>query len=194
MSVKTSPDAPLTEEQIVAANIGKPVVLNSPVELKPYDLEWPSRYAILEGRIRRALGAGALALEHVGSTSVPGLSAKPVIDIVLSVAESADERAYVPLLEREGYVLRVREPDWFEHRLLKSPAADVNLHVFSAECEEIRRLLAFRDWLRTHEDDRTLYERSKQDLAARTWKYLQNYADAKSEVVSQILARALSTR
>jgi len=194
MSVKTSPDAPLTEEQIVAANIGKPVVLNSPVELKPYDLEWPSRYAILEGRIRRALGAGARALEHVGSTSVPGLSAKPVIDIVLSVAESADERAYVPLLEREGYVLRVREPDWFEHRLLKSPAADVNLHVFSAECEEIRRLLAFRDWLRTHEDDRTLYERSKQDLAARTWKYLQNYADAKSEVVSQILARALSTR
>jgi GrpB-like predicted nucleotidyltransferase (UPF0157 family) len=122
-----------------------------------------------------------------------GPSAKAVIDIVLAVAASADEGAYVPPLEREGYVLRIREPDWFEHRLLKSPAADVNLHVFSDGCEEIRRLLAFRDWLRTHEDDRTLYERTKQALAAQTWKYMQNYADAKSEVVTQILSRALGT-
>ena len=192
MSAKTPPNAPLTEDQFLAANIGTPVVLNSPIELSPYNPEWPARYAALAARIRTALGSQILLLEHVGSTSVPGLSAKPVIDIVLAVARSSDEPSYVPALEREGYVLLIREPDWFEHRLLKSPAADVNLHVFSYGCEEIRRLLAFRDWLRMNEDDRTLYERTKQDLAARTWKYMQNYADAKSEVVNEILARALS--
>ena len=191
MSEKKPPNSPATEEQILAANIGKPLILNSTIELKPYDPEWPSLYAALATRIRAALGTKVLLLEHVGSTSVPRLSAKPVIDIVLAVSDSADESAYVPALKHEGYVLRIREPDWFQHRLLKSPAADVNLHVFSEGCEEIRRLLVFRDWLRTHEDDRALYERTKRDLAARTWKYMQNYADAKSEVVNQILARAL---
>lgn len=191
MSEKKRPNAPVSEQQILAANIGKPLILNSTIELKPYDPEWPSLYAALATRIRAALGTKVLLLEHVGSTSVPRLSAKPVIDIVLAVSDSADESAYVPALKHEGYVLRIREPDWFQHRLLKSPAADVNLHVFSEGCEEIRRLLVFRDWLRTHEDDRALYERTKRDLAARTWKYMQNYADAKSEVVNQILARAL---
>jgi GrpB-like predicted nucleotidyltransferase (UPF0157 family) len=190
MSVEPPPNAPLTEDQILAANIGRPVVLNSTIALSPYDPEWPLRYATSERQIRAALGAKVLTLEHVGSTSVPGLSAKPVIDIVLAVSGSSDEPSYVPGLERAGFVLRIREPDWFEHRLLKSSAADVNLHVFSYGCEEIRRLLAFRDWLRTNEDDRNLYERTKQALAARTWKYIQNYADAKSEIMNEILARA----
>jgi GrpB-like predicted nucleotidyltransferase (UPF0157 family) len=90
-----------------------------------------------------------------------------------------------------GYVLRIREPDWFEHRLLKTPAVDGNIHVFSQACEEIDRMLAFRDWLRINDDDRKLYERTKQELAARIWKYMQNYADAKSDVVREILDRAL---
>ena len=191
MGLREPPNAPLTEEQILAANIGTPVVLNSTIELKPHDPEWPVRYARLASRIRAALAGKVLLLEHVGSTSVPGLSAKPVIDMVLAVADSADESAYVPLLEQLGYVLRIREPGWFEHRLLKTPEADVNLHVFSLGCEEIARLLAFRDWLRANEEDRKLYERTKQELAARTWKYMQNYADAKSGVVNAILARAL---
>ncbi len=190
MSEKTPRIGPLSEEQILAANLGTPVVLNGPIRLAPYNPEWPSRYANLASQMRHSLGAAILMLEHVGSTSVPGLSAKPVIDIVLAVSDSADESVYVPRLERLGYVLKIREPDWFEHRLLKSPAADVNLHVFSHVCEEIRRMLAFRDWLRINEEDRKLYERTKQDLAQRTWKYTQNYADAKSEVVSEILARA----
>jgi GrpB-like predicted nucleotidyltransferase (UPF0157 family) len=191
MSERKPPNAPFTEEQILAANIGKPLILNSKIELSPYDLGWPSRYAALEREIRAVLGANVLLLEHVGSTSVPGLSAKPVIDIVLAVSDSADEGAYVPALEGLGYVLKIREPDWFKHRLLKTPEADVNLHVFSHGCEEIARLLAFRDWLRSHEGDRKLYECTKQELAARTWKYMQNYADAKSEVVNEIMARAL---
>lgn len=194
MSETKPPNAPFSEEQILAANIGKPVVLNGPIALSAYDPQWPLRYAALAREIRSASGAAVLQLEHVGSTSVPGLSAKPVIDIVLAVSNSADEDSYVPALEALGYVLKIREPDWFKHRLLKTPEADVNLHVFSRGCEEIARLLAFRDWLRTHEEDRRLYERTKQELAARTWKYMQNYADAKSDVVNAILSRALASQ
>jgi GrpB-like predicted nucleotidyltransferase (UPF0157 family) len=193
MSETRPPDAPLTEEQILAANIGVPPVLDSPIALSPYDPEWPLRYAALARDIRAALGAKVLAHEHVGSTSVPGLSAKPVIDVILVVSDSGDEPAYVPALEALGYVLKIREPDWFEHRLLKTPDAGVNLHVFTQGCEEIARMLAFRDWLRTHDHDRALYERTKRELAARTWKYMQNYADAKSEIVNAILSRALAS-
>ena len=140
-------------------------------------------------RIRAALGAHALLVEHAGSTSVPGLSAKPLIDIVLAVADTADEPSYGPPLERAGYVMRVREPDWHEHRLFKGPDTDVNLHVFTLGCIEIERMLSFRDHLRTNEADRLLYEGAKQDLAQRTWKYTQHYADAKSAVVEDILQR-----
>jgi GrpB-like predicted nucleotidyltransferase (UPF0157 family) len=131
-----------------------------------------------------------LLLEHVGSTSVPGLAAKPRIDILLGVSSSADEAAYVPALEASGYVLRIREPAWHEHRLLKGPETDLNLHVFSQGCPEIDRMLRFRDWLRSHDADRELYARTKRELARRDWKYTQEYADAKTAVVEEILARA----
>jgi GrpB-like predicted nucleotidyltransferase (UPF0157 family) len=118
------------------------------------------------------------------------LSAKPIIDMVLAVADSSDEASYVKPLEEKGYTLRIREPDWHEHRLLKAPGVKGNLHVFSSGCKEIERMLLFRDWLRIHADDRLLYEGTKRELAARTWKYTQNYADAKAKVVQEILARA----
>ena len=107
------------------------------------------------------------------------------------VADSADEESYVLPLEDNGFHLRIREPGWFEHRLLKGENVDTNVHVFSIGCQEIDRLLAFRDWLRINDSDRSLYEESKRELAARTWKYTQNYADAKSDVVEEILFRAL---
>jgi len=137
--------------------------------------------------VRRALGDRALTVEHVGSTSVPGLAAKPVIDIVLVVANSADEPAYVPLLESAGYVLRIREPDWNEHRLFKGPARKINLHVFSRDCSEVGRMIAFRDRLRGSDADRDAYQSHKRELAARNWKYVQNYADAKSAFISGML-------
>jgi GrpB-like predicted nucleotidyltransferase (UPF0157 family) len=189
--VQRSKNTPVTEEQLIAITAGQVNPLNKTIVLEPYNPEWPRAYAKLEGQIRDALGAKALLIEHVGSTSVPGLSAKPVIDAVLAVSNSADESSYAPPLERLGYVLRIREPDWFEHRLLKPPSIDGNIHVFSQACEEIVRMLAFRDWLRVNKDDMNLYERTKQELAARTWKYVQNYADAKSDVVREILDRAL---
>jgi GrpB-like predicted nucleotidyltransferase (UPF0157 family) len=178
-----------SDEELAAVRIGPPDVLNSTIHLAPYDPEWPRLYEREAVRIRAALGERAIVLEHAGSTSVPGLSAKPRIDIILGVADSADEAGYVPPLEAAGYVLRIREPDWHEHRVFKGPDTDVNLHVFTVGCAEISRMLGFRDHVRTNEADRLLYEGKKQELARQTWKYVQHYADAKSEVVEEILGR-----
>jgi len=139
-------------------------------------------------RIRHALGSEAPSIEHVGSTSVPGLAAKPIIDILLVVPDSADEASYVPTLESIGYTLRIREPNWHEHRLLKR--LNINLHVFSDGDDEIERMLVFRDWLRTNPEDGSRYLKAKRELARKNWKYTQNYADAKSKVVESIIKRA----
>jgi len=112
--------------------------------------------------------------------------------MILVVSHSADEASYVPSLEAAGYRLTIREPDWHEHRLLKGPDTNINLHVFSDGCREVGTMVAFRDWLRTHDDDRELYESAKRELAAREWRHVQNYADAKSAVVAEINVRAQS--
>jgi GrpB-like predicted nucleotidyltransferase (UPF0157 family) len=181
-----------SDEYQRAVTIGERKPRNSPIRLAPYDPEWPSLYSLLANQVHYALREKILMLEHVGSTSVAGLSAKPVIDMVLAVLDSADEPSYLPPLEKQGFVLRIREPDWFEHRLLRAPEIRGNLHVFSAGSDEIDRMLTFRDWLRANDADRILYENTKRKLAARTWKYTQNYADAKSEVIQEILERALA--
>jgi GrpB-like predicted nucleotidyltransferase (UPF0157 family) len=180
-----------SEEALRAVTIGELAVLGGPVTLVDYDPSWPDLFDREATRIRAVLGDQVRRLEHVGSTSVPGLPAKPIIDIVLALPDSSAELAYVPPMEAAGYVLRIREPEWFEHRLFKGPDTNVNVHVFTDRSPEVARMLAFRDWLRTHDDERLLYERAKRDLAARTWKYVQHYADAKSEVVEAIIARAL---
>jgi GrpB-like predicted nucleotidyltransferase (UPF0157 family) len=186
-------DTPLSDEQIRDATVGELVEHNSTIDLAEYDPEWPRLYEREAARIGGALGDKLIRIEHVGSTSVPGLAAKPLIDLVLVVADTSDESAYVPDLEAVGYVLRIREPDWYEHRLFKGPDTNVNVHTFSEGCEEIERMVAFRDWLRTHDEDRELYEQAKRELAAREWKYVQNYADAKSAVVTRIVARTQSS-
>ena len=190
---KAHGDAGVTEysdEYLHAVTIGERKPRDGPIHLAHYDPDWPSMYSLVANRIRHALREMVLLLEHVGSTAVVGLSAKPVIDMVLVVADSADEPSYVPPLEAQGFVLRIREEDWNEHRLLKSPDIEGNLHVFSDECDEIDRMLTFRNWLRVNEADRMLYENTKRELAAQTWKYTQNYADAKTDVIQEILARA----
>jgi GrpB-like predicted nucleotidyltransferase (UPF0157 family) len=92
-------------------------------------------------------------------------------------------------MEAAGYLLRIRETDWHQHRLFKGPDTDINLHVHTVGCAEIARMLAFRDRLRSNEADRLLYERKKHELAGQTWKYVQHYADAKSSVVEEIIGR-----
>ena len=179
-----------SDDEINAAVIGGPPVHDDTINLAEYNPEWRARFAREAERIGAALGTGALQVEHVGSTSVPGLAAKPIIDIVLTVADSSDEVAYAPALEAAGYELRIREPDWFEHRLFNGPDTDVNLHVFSAACPEVDRMLRFRDHLRADRVDRQLYERTKRALAVRRWRYVQHYANAKSDVVAEIMSRA----
>ena len=181
---------PMTEEQMRAVVIGDLETHDAAIVLADYDPEWPRLFEREAQRIRGALGDKALQIEHVGSTSVPGLAAKPVIDIVLVVNDSSDEESYVPPLEAAGYVLRIREPELDEHRMFKGPDTRMHLHAFSDACAEIDRMLRFRDRLRESDADRALYERVKCDLARREWKYVQNYADAKSDVVEEILARA----
>jgi len=181
-----------------AVTIGELNPYGTKVVVDDYDPRWPGLFDGDRAEITAALGARALAVDHVGSTSVPGLPAKPNIDILLQVADSADESTYVPDLERLGYFLRIRQTDWLEHRLLyrrveQGAAHNVNLHVFSPQpaAVEIARMLGFRDWLRTHDDDRDRYAAAKRELATRDWKYVQDYADAKTTIVEEILAKAL---
>jgi GrpB-like predicted nucleotidyltransferase (UPF0157 family) len=179
----------MTDAEIRAVTVGE-IVPPARITLAAYDPAWPALYAREAKRIQAALGDRVLLLEHVGSTSVPGLAAKPRIDVLLVVADSAEEATYAPDLEAAGYVLRIREPDWFEHRMFKGPDTAVNLHVFSPGCTETQRMLRFRDHLRRNDADRQLYERTKREIADRVWTHAQNYADAKSPVIDEILARA----
>ena len=185
----TASRRPLTEDEIRAAHVAEVTPLNGRVVIVEYDPQWAELFEREAARIRGVLAERALRIEHVGSTSVPGLPAKPVIDIVLVVADSADETAYVTVLAAAGYRLHVREGYWYEHRMFKGPDTDINLHTFSAGCPEIDRMLVFRDWLRATPTDRQLYARTKLDLAQRDWTFIQNYADAKSAVISSIMTR-----
>lgn len=179
-----------TDEEKAQIWIQGQTPLNATIELVDYDPDWPNQYESHRQSIVEQLGDRIVLLEHVGSTSVPGLAAKPRIDILLIVEDSADEAAYVPQLEAAGFELHIREVDWHEHRCLKGFDPDANLHVFSPGCVEIERMVGFRDWLRTHDDDRLLYETTKRELAAQEWDFVQDYADAKSAIVEEIRIRA----
>ncbi|WP_235498749.1 GrpB family protein [Knoellia sp. Soil729] len=172
-----------------------PVVLHDP------DPAWAELFAADALAIRWVLRDRVLAVDHVGSTSVPGLPAKPILDILLQVDDSADEGAYVPALESLGYWLQVREAGWLEHRVLyqrveRGCPHDINLHVLSPgrAAEEIGRMLGLRNWLRSHPVDRERYAAVKRELARRRWRYVQDYADAKTEVVEEILVKVAQVR
>lgn len=158
------------------------------IKIADYDTDWPKKFETHAKMIADAIGGSALRIEHIGSTSVPGLAAKPIIDILVVVADSADESAYLPQLEAAGYVLRVREPGWNEHRMLRTPEKDVHIHIYSAGCREIQRNLTFRDRLRRNIEDRSRYEQTKRELAAKEWSDMNAYADAKAEVIESIIA------
>ena len=177
---------------IEKAWIEPPPKLAGPIAFVESDPAWPELFAREEARIRSILGDRIVRIEHTGSTSVPGLAAKPILDITMTVADVTDEAAWVDDLVAAGYrqVIREREPDWWDHAVLKGPDTNINLHVFSAGCTELDRMVGFRDWLRTHDEDRELYESAKRELVAREWTYVQEYADQKTAVVEEIAARA----
>lgn len=186
---------PHTDDAMAAARVSGTVTPhNATIMLAKHDPEWSTQYVSEERKIRLALGSAALVVEHVGSTSIPGMPAKPTIDILLAVRNSTDERAYVPALEAQGYRLHIREPDWHQHRLLKGDRPPVNLHVFTAGSSEIARMIAFRDRCRSHPEERALYERTKLELASHVWRHVQHYANAKGDVIEEIIARAQPDR
>ena len=183
---------PETDEELAALLVSGTVTpQNATIPIFPYDPEWPRQYAVEERKIRAALGEGVVVLEHVGSTSIPSMPAKPIIDILLAVKDSAREGTYVPALTAQGYRLHLREPAWEEHRLMKGADPDVNLHVFTAGSNEIKRMLVFRDRCRANPEEHELYERTKTELARQVWRHVQHYANAKGDVVEAIISRAL---
>lgn len=177
------------EDEIKKAHINEPLEIHSKILLEEYNPLWTSDFQKLKAKIETALANIKIKIEHVGSTSVPGLAAKPIIDIVLEVPDSSDEANYVPLLEANGFQLHIREPEWWEHRMFKHHNHAVHLHVFTQDCPEVEKMVKFRDHLIMNPSDFELYLNKKRELSQRTWKYLQNYADAKTEVVKDILSR-----
>ncbi len=181
----------LSDEYIQKVIVNGNVEHNQTIQLNPYDEKWPALFEREKERILKILKDKALMIEHIGSTSVSGLMAKPIIDILLVVEDAGKEEDYMDDLCRHGYILRVMEPDFENHHMFKGPDTDIHLHVFSKGSKEIEKYLLFRNYLRLHDDARELYENTKKELAKKTWKYVQNYADAKSEVVQKILSDAI---
>lgn len=168
------------------AGPGRDVVVVEP------DPAWTEQAARLVDTVGAALGRTAVSVEHVGSTSVPGLAAKPLLDLLLVVPDPDDEGAYVPALEAQGFRLVVREPWWEGHRLLRHHDPRTNLHVLHADGAEVARMRMFRDWLRTHPDDRDLYadaKRAASAAASDAGEHVMQYNARKQDVVRAIHAR-----
>jgi GrpB-like predicted nucleotidyltransferase (UPF0157 family) len=180
-----SDDEQMRTEELERALVGglRPV---RPVIVDP-DPAWALRFAAERDRIAAALGARAVRIEHIGSTAVPGLAAKPLVDILLVVDSADGEADYAPALAAIGYAARVREPG---HRMFRGGAGDVNLHVYGTGASEIDDYLLLRDWLRAHPRDRARYAALKRRLARREWADINLYADAKGPLIRELLDRA----
>jgi GrpB-like predicted nucleotidyltransferase (UPF0157 family) len=163
------------------------------VEVTDPDPGWPQRYLDLAGRIREALGWRVLQLEHVGSTSVPGLTAKPIIDIDLTVADPGREQDYLPALEKAGFRLVIREPWWYGHRVLRADEPRCNLHVFGFDSPELVKHRIFRDWLRGNPGERDRYAAAKRQAATEAnerGEHEMQYNARKQQVIREIYHRA----
>jgi GrpB-like predicted nucleotidyltransferase (UPF0157 family) len=178
-----------TPEQMAAALVGEPPATWQSIIIEDYDPAWADRFATASLLLGETLSSLIIAIEHVGSTSVPGLPAKPIIDIDLLIEDTADESRYLPALEELGYRLVLREPWWYGHRMLVSPAEDVHLHVWPAGAPEPVRHRLFRDWLRAHPADRDLYAATKRRLARDTAHRPGDYSLAKNDVIDDIYVR-----
>lgn len=159
--------------------------------LVDHDPAWAEAYAVHEARVRAALGDVAVSVEHIGSTSVPGLAAKPIIDVLVTVPDLTAEEDYLDQLIAAGYVLRVREPG---HRLVRTEERDANVHLLEPDDPAADAYLLLRDHLRVTPADRDLYETTKRELTTRTWTDTNAYADAKTDVIEAIKARARAAR
>jgi GrpB-like predicted nucleotidyltransferase (UPF0157 family) len=158
-----------------------------PIRLVAYDPEWPAQYDRIRDRLQGALGPRARTIEHIGSTAVPGLLAKPIIDVLVTVDDVEDETAYASAITQLGYDLRVREPG---HRMFRPASLDAHIHVWNEGSREQRDYLLLRDWLRDSADDRAAYARLKLGLADEDWPDVNYYAEAKGGLIGELLERA----
>jgi len=177
----SDPQGPIDESFLIGGPEHRDIVLVD------YDHQWPARFVRERARIHTALGPVAQKVEHVGSTAVPGLLAKPIIDVLVTLTDVEDEARYLPNLIAAGYLLRVREPG---HRMLRTPDLDVHVHMWPTDAAAVKATLAFRDRLRANVGDRDLYAATKQALARRDWPTMNHYADAKTDIINRILERA----
>jgi GrpB-like predicted nucleotidyltransferase (UPF0157 family) len=175
-----------TNPEILIGGRERPTIV-----IADYDPGWPERFELHRDRVKQALGDTAKTIEHIGSTAVPGLAAKPIIDMLVTLEDPDDEVAIARALERAGYEPRVREPG---HRMLRTPERDVHVHIWASEDPEADRYLRFRDRLRASEPDRQAYEQLKRELATREWSDMNEYAAAKGSLIEAILARAREER
>jgi len=178
-----------TPEQMAIALVGEPPTRWQSIVIEDYDPAWVDRFAAASSLLTEALGGLIINIEHVGSTSVPGLAAKPIIDIDLLIDDTTDESRYTPALERLGYRLILREPWWYGHRMFVSAAEDVHLHVWPQGAPEPIRHRLFRDWLRTHPDDLELYAMTKRRVARDTVHQPGDYNLSKNDVIDDIYTR-----
>lgn len=165
------------------------------LEVVDYDPNWPAQYEALRARIAAAMGPAALSISHVGSTCVPGLAAKPVIDIDIIVADIRDESTYVPALEKAGFQFLLREPDWYEHRLFVSYNPSANIHIWTPTSGQITRHSAFTAWLKAHPEDLEKYAQAKRDACKEAQEHgetVNQYADRKNAVLKEVMTRALA--
>jgi GrpB-like predicted nucleotidyltransferase (UPF0157 family) len=179
------------EEELRKVTIGDPWRADGPITIAEYDPGWPRLFEREAERIRGVLGGRALLVEHAGSTSVPGLAAKPIIDVLVTVDDITAEEDYLDALLTAGYELRVREPG---HRLVRTPDRGVHVHVYERGARAVDEYLLLRDRLRTDAADRALYERTKRELMLHDWDDMNAYADAKTAVIEEIKARARAAR
>jgi GrpB-like predicted nucleotidyltransferase (UPF0157 family) len=170
--------------QLIGESGRDPVALVGPTQ------EWAEMFAEIRTRLAAALGSTALRIEHVGSTSIPGIAAKPVIDVEISVADIEDEAAFVPQIEALGWVLRSREQG---HRYFRDPAGTprrVQVHVCQVGSKWEREHLLFRDYLRTHPERARAYEDLKRAASKRYETNRLAYTEAKGPFIEETLSLA----
>ncbi len=160
------------------------------ISVVEYDPTWADKFLQQQKIIKQALGETAFVIEHIGSTAVPGLAAKPIIDILLVVEDPSKEELYLPQLIAAGYELRVREPDYYEHRMVRTPEKDVHIHIYPPAAPDVERYYFVRDELRQNEALRKKYGELKQKLASQEWADMNAYSAAKTEVIEEIIAAA----
>ena len=167
-----------------------------PIVIVEYDPEWPQKYERARADILAAAGDVIRRIEHIGSTSVPGLAAKPVIDILIGVDAL---EATMPVLGERLAPLGYQARQFGEagHGYLRRKVDGVRTHhvpVYEAATIEGHADLVFRDWLRTHQEDAAAYERLKRDMAVLHYENREAYVDSKTEIVREILGRARAAR